>query len=166
MTWSSSASANGSGTHSDATRRTGASSSSKPSSATSEATVAPQPPWYGFSSATTSRLVRPTDARTVVASRGTRQRRSTTSTETSSAASSSAAASASGTVDARATTVTSVPGRTTAASPSGTTWSGGAGSPLLANRPLCSKNTTGSSLRIAEAMRPTTSDGVDGATTL
>ena len=50
-----------------------------------------------------------------------------------------------------------------AASPSGTTWSGGAAGPLLANRPLCSKKTTGSSLRIAEAIRPTTSAGVDGA---
>ena len=40
---------------------------------------------------------------------------------------------------------------------------GGAGSPLLANSPLCSKKTTGSSLRIAEAIRPTTSAGVDGA---
>ena len=34
-------------------------------------------------------------------------------------------------------------GRTVAASPSGTTWSGGAGSPLMAKRPLCSKNTDG-----------------------
>ncbi len=45
MTRSSSASANGSGTHSAATRRIGASSDSNPSSATSDATVAPQPPW-------------------------------------------------------------------------------------------------------------------------
>ena len=36
-------------------------------------------------------------------------------------------------------------------------------SPLLANSPLCSKKTTGSSLRIAEAISPTTSAGVDGA---
>ena len=34
---------------------------------------------------------------------------------------------------------------------------------MLANRPLCSKNTTGSSLRIAAAIIPTTSAGVDGA---
>ena len=65
---------------------------------------------------------------------------------------------------ASATTVTSVPGRTTAACPRGTTWSGGGAWPLLANSPLCSKNTTGSSLRIADAISPTTSAGVDGAT--
>ena len=35
---------------------------------------------------------------------------------------------------------------------------------LVASSPLCSKNTTGSSLRIADAIRPTTSAGVDGAT--
>jgi len=34
---------------------------------------------------------------------------------------------------------------------------------LLANRPLCSKNTTGSSQRTAAASIPTTSAGVDGA---
>jgi len=45
ITSSSSASANGSGTHSAATRRIGASSNSNPSSATIDATVAPQPPW-------------------------------------------------------------------------------------------------------------------------
>src|SRR5215207_459427 len=44
ITSSSSASANGSGTHSDATRRIGASRDSNPSSATIAATVAPQPP--------------------------------------------------------------------------------------------------------------------------
>ena len=44
ITASSSESANGSGTHSDATRRIGASSNSNPSSATIAATVAPQPP--------------------------------------------------------------------------------------------------------------------------
>ena len=60
--------------------------------------------------------------------------------------------------------MTSVPSRTTAASPSGTTWSvAAAGGPLLANSPLCSKKTTGSSLRIADAIRPITSAGVDGA---
>ena len=42
-----------------------------------------------------------------------------------------------------------MPGRATRASPSGTTWSGGAGGPLPAKSPLCSKNSTGSSLRIA-----------------
>ena len=42
----------------------------------------------------------------------------------------------------------------------------GAGSPLDANRPLCSKKTTGSSLRIAAAISPTTSAGVLGATIL
>ena len=45
ITASSSTSANGSGTHSDATRRIGASRDSNPSSATIEATVPPQPPW-------------------------------------------------------------------------------------------------------------------------
>lgn len=39
----------------------------------------------------------------------------------------------------------------------------GAGAPLLANSPLCSKKTTGSSLRIADAIMPMTSAGVDGA---
>ena len=35
---------------------------------------------------------------------------------------------------------------------------------MLANSPLCSKKTTGSSLRIDEAISPITSAGVDGAT--
>ena len=78
-------------------------------------------------------------------------------------ASCSAAASASGTVEASATTVTSAPGRATRrlAERDDVTFRGAA-SPLLANSPLCSKNTTGSSLRIADAIRPTTSAGVDG----
>ena len=56
-----------------------------------------------------------------------------------------------------------MPGRAIAASPSGTTCPSGAVSPRLANSPLCSKNTTGSSLRTAAASRPITSAGFDGA---
>ena len=59
--------------------------------------------------------------------------------------------------------VTSLPSRATRASPRGTTCPGGAASPFDAKSPLCSKNTTGSSLRIADAISPTTSAGVDGA---
>ena len=69
-------------------------------------------------------------------SSGIRQRRSITSSEMPSPASSSAAASASGTVAASATTVTSLPSRATRASPSGTTWSGGAGLALGREEPL------------------------------
>jgi hypothetical protein len=87
-----------------------------------------------------------------------------TSAEMPSAARISAALRDMGTVAASATTVTSVPARLMAALPIGMAWSGGGAGPLLAKSPLCSKNTTGSSLRIAEAMRPTTSEGVDGAT--
>ena len=99
----------------------------------------------------------------MLTSRGMRQRRSTTSAEMPSAASSSAASRAIGTVAASATTVTSVPARATWAFPRGTAWSAGGAGPLVANSPLCSKNTTGSSLRMADAISPTTSAGVEGA---
>jgi hypothetical protein len=115
MTRCSRASANGSGTFSPASRRTGASSISKPSSATIETTVAPHPPWYGFASTTISRLVFSSDRKTVAMSSGIRQRRSITSSEMPSPSSSAAAASASGTVAASATTVTSLPSRATRA---------------------------------------------------
>ena len=97
-------------------------------------------------------------------SSGTRQRRSMTSASMPSSASCSAADNADrhrgGERDERDV---ACPRGRRPPRPSGTTWSGGAGSPLLANRPLCSKNTTGSSLRIADAISPTTSAGVDGA---
>ena len=60
----------------------------------------------------------------------------------------------------------SLPARTTAACPSGTTWSPSGTSPLLANSDLLPQKITGSSLRTAEAISPTTSAGVAGATTL
>ena len=50
--------------------------------------------------------------------------------------------------------------------PSGTTCSPSGTSPFVANRPLCSQKITGSGSRIAAAISPTTSAGVEGATTL
>ena len=88
-----------------------------------------------------------------------------TSTEIPSASSAEAAASARGTIAASATTVASVPSRTTFASPSGVTSSPSGTSALSAKSALCSHTITGSGSRIADAMRPTMSDGVDGATT-
>src|SRR5262249_8354215 len=60
ITSSSRASAKGRGTFAEATRLMGASSRLNPSSATTETSVAPQPPWCGFSSTVTSRDVFPT----------------------------------------------------------------------------------------------------------
>ena len=72
-----------------------------------------------------------------------------------------------GTVEARATRVTSPPGRRTSAAPRGSTWSpAGGGSPLVANSDLCSNTSTGSSLRMAAAISPTMSEGVEGAAIL
>ena len=83
----------------------------------------------------------------------------------SSVARRSAASAARETIAAIATIVQSVPSRTVAAVPSGTTCSPSGTSPLVANRALCSQTITGSGSRTADAIRPTTSAGVDGATT-
>ena len=136
---------------------------SKPSSATMEATVAPQPPWYGFSSTTSSRLVRSTESSTVrhvqrdqaaqvddlqldalggqVVGGGQRQRHGRGQRHHG---------------DVGARRARPAPGRAVRRGPAARP------RPCCANRPLCSKNTTGSSLRIADAIRPTTSAGVDG----
>jgi hypothetical protein len=93
------------------------------------------------------RLVFSTDPRIVSVSSGTSDPMSTTSAEIPSAASRSAASRALGTISARAKIVESVPSLTTRALPSSST-------------------TTGSGSRTAATRRPTTSRGVEGATTL
>ena len=97
---------------------------------------------------------------------GTRVRRSMTSAEMPSTASRSAASRARGTIKASATIVQSVPSRTIRASPSFPTTSPSGTWPLVAINDLCSKKTTGSGSLIEAAINPTTSSGVDGATTL
>ncbi len=76
----------------------------------------------------------------------------------------SAAFSARGTMSASATIVTSLPSRSTLALPSSMTCSPSGTSPFVAYSDFCSKNITGSSLRIAAASRPLTSPGNAGAT--
>ena len=66
----------------------------------------------------------------------------------------------------RATTVACVPGLRMRAVPSSSSIVPSGTSPLVAYNPLCSKKSTGSSDRTAAAISPTTSTGVDGATTL
>ena len=114
-----------------------------------------------------SRPVLATSARIVRVSSGTSDRTSTTvASMPCSADSRSAAASDRGTMAASARIVASPPCRSTLARPSSSTTSVPSGtSPLLAIRPLCSKNTTGSGSRTAAASSPTTSRGLDGATT-
>ena len=89
-----------------------------------------------------------------------------TSAEIPSCARISAASRARGTISASAAIVTSVPGRTVRAVPSVSSTSPSGTSPLVAINDLCSNSTTGSGSRIAAAIRPTMSTGVEGATTL
>ncbi len=67
---------------------------------------------------------------------------------------------------ASATIVASAPAARCAPCPSVSTTSPSGTSPLIANSALCSQKMTGSGSRTAAAMSPTTSAGVDGATTL
>ncbi len=83
------------------------------------------------SCAISKRLVRATDSRMVVVSSGATVRRSITSTEMPSVATSSAAARASCTMRDTDTSVRSLPGRTIAARPIGTTWSAGGCGPFI-----------------------------------
>ena len=99
-------------------RTTGPSRSQNASLATIEATSAPHPHACGFSSTVNSRLVAATEASTVAMSRGTRLRRSITVASMPSPASRSAAANARGTISPSATTVQSLPSRSTLAVPS------------------------------------------------
>ena len=78
----------------------------------------------------------------------------------------SAASTARGTMDASATIVQSPPSRTMAALPSGTTCSPSGTSPLVASSAFDAQKMTGSGSRIEATIRPRTSAGVDGATTL
>ena len=89
--------------------------------ATVAAISAPMPKGTTASWAMRSRLVLCTESRTGATSSGATVLRSITSTEIPSAATSSAAATASWTIRETETTVTSVPGRTTADLPIGTT---------------------------------------------
>ena len=80
--------------------------------------------------------------------------RSITSTEMPSAATDSAAATASWTILETDTTVTSVPGRTTAAAPIGTTWSAGGCGPFIPYSSRFSMKITGFGSWIAARSRP------------
>src|SRR3954467_7291966 len=139
-----------------------ASRAPSPSSATIARTPPAQPPVRGPSSTTTSRLVFCTERRIVALSTGRTVRRSITSQWTPSPASVSAAARHSCKVRIALTSVTSVPSRTTAASPM--VPSSPSTSPLSAYRRLCSRKSTGLSSRIAALSSPLASAGVDGQT--
>ena len=91
---------------------------------------------------------------------------SSTSAAMPSCARRSAASIARGTMAASATIVASVPSRSTLAVPSWSTISPSGTSAFVPISALCSKNTTGSGSRIAAAISPTMSSGVEGATTL
>ena len=78
-----------------------------------------------------SRPVRCTESSTGATSSGATVLRSITSTEIPSPATSSAAAIASWTIRETDTTVTSVPARTTADTPIGSTWSAGGCGPFM-----------------------------------
>ncbi len=112
------------------------------------------------------RPVLATESSSARVSSGTSDRTSITSAEMPSSASRSAASRARGTIRASAAIVASVPSRTTRAVPSSSTISPSGISALVAISALCSKKTTGSGSRTEAAMSPTTSCGVDGATTL
>ncbi len=161
-TSASSEAATGSGTLPPLTRVTGAASAPNASCATMAATEAPQPSWPGFSSTTTSRPVRATEPSTAAASSGTSVRRSMTSASTPSAASSPAAARQVPTVMDSPTRVTSRPGRTVRAWPSGMNCSPSLISSLRPYSALCSNTRTGSSSRTAAASRPNASAGLAG----
>ncbi len=89
-------------------------------------------------------------------SSGATVRRSITSTEMCepSPANSSAAATASCTILDTDTNVTSLPGRTTAERPIGTTWSAGGAGPFMPYSSRFSMNTTGFGSRIAARNKP------------
>ena len=107
--------------------------------------------------------MRPTDAMIAASSSGLIVRRSITSASMPSAASSSAASSDRVRAHPHATTVTSAPGRTTDALPSGTTWSVDSGtSPRVVQSRADSMKTTGSGDRIADFSNPFASAGFDG----
>src|SRR5262249_51350051 len=165
-TWSSRASAAGSGMCGVVILTTGPRSEPNASSATIDAISAPQPHNRGFSSTVNSLPVFATSARMVRVSRGTSLRTSTTlQAIPCSSESRLAAASARGTIAASATIVASLPSVSTFALPSGSTISASATSPLAAYSDFCSKNSTGSGSLMAEASSPTTSWGLEGATT-
>ena len=109
----------GAGVAAAPTRSIGASRSQSASRATVAAISAPIPNGTTASWAISRRLVLRTESRIVSMSSGATVRRSITSTEMPSPATASAAASASCTIRDTDTTVTSVPGRTTAALPIG-----------------------------------------------
>ena len=113
-------------------RTIGPSRSKKRSSATIEATSAPQPHSRGLSSTVTNRPVLPTDSKIVVASSGTSERTSMTSASMPSPASASAASNDLGTIAPSAAIVTSDPSRSTFAEPSRSTTSPSGTSPLVA----------------------------------
>ena len=100
-------------------RTIGASRASTAASATSALISAPMPPIFQASWAMTRRFVLRTERRIVSRSSGARERGSITSTEIPSTASRSATASARWTSQPVATTVASLPSRTTRAVPMG-----------------------------------------------
>ncbi len=87
-------------------------------------------------------------------SSGATVRRSITSTEMPSAARVSAAATASWTIRETDTTVTSVPGRTTADTPIGTMWSSGGCGPFMPYSSRFSMKITGLGSWMAARSRP------------
>ena len=97
-------------------------------------------------------------------SNGTKVRGSRTSALIPSLARISAAANAFCAIQDQATMVTSVPCRMIDALPSGTRYSSSGTSPLMPSSCLCSMNSTGLLSRIAEAISPLASAGVDGMT--
>ena len=107
-----------------------------------------------------------TDSSTVGRSKGCKVRGSTTSTEIPSASSAVAASSASVTMRPCATIVTSVPGRTTAATPSGTSYGSAGTSAVAPSRNLFRTKITGSSSRTDAISSPLASYALDGMTTL
>ena len=128
-------------------------------------TSAPKPPVVTASCTTSSRPVRATEAATASSSQGQRVRRSSTSAETPRAASVAAAPSTAGTMADQVTMVRSDPSRMRRAWPKGIGAIVPATSPFSGNRFFGSKNSTGSSLRIAETSRPAVSAGVAGTAT-
>jgi hypothetical protein len=162
-TASSSGRLKGMGTSSVTTRAIGARRWSKPSSATRAAISAATPQLRWHSSATTSRPVLATEARTVEPSNGTRVRGSTTSTSTPSPARVSAASNARVTMNEVATMVRSLPSRATRARPKGMGSRPSGTGPLESKSRTWLTKTVGLSLATAVRSRPSRSAGLEGA---
>ena len=135
-------------------------------STTRAITSAPKPATSTASCTTSSRPVFFTDAITAASSHGQMVRRSSRSTLMPSAASSSAPFVATGTAADHVTTVAASPSLTLRATPNGIGSIGSLISPFTQNKSFGSKNSTGSSERIACTSRPAVSAGVAGVTTI